>query len=272
MSGQLSLVPAIDPDDVIAQARAEYKPISAWCLFSGGHDSTVLAHRCRDQYDGLCFIDTGTALPGVVEFVEEFAASLGKPLRIMQAGDAWRKLVLELGGFPGPAGHGRAYTRLKERQIRALVKREKVGKHPHSSVMLLTGKRRAESARRAKTTLGIDKRGGQLFVNPLIDWTAEDMRAYRAKHQLGESDPTSLIHRSGECNCGAFAEPGEREMLQSLWPGWFDTTIGSLEREAKAAGVKACVWGQRPAGEEPSESGPLCSSCEFRLFELGEAA
>jgi 3'-phosphoadenosine 5'-phosphosulfate sulfotransferase (PAPS reductase)/FAD synthetase len=104
---------------------------------------------------------------------------------------------------------------------------------------------------------------GQLYVNPLIDWTDEDMRCYRAEHKLPESDAAALLHRSGECNCGSFAKPGEREMLRSLAPRWFEATIGRLEREAKAAGIAACRWGQRPAAPS-TESGPLCSTCEWR--------
>jgi hypothetical protein len=41
----------------------------------------VLAHRCREQYDGLAFIDTGTAVPGVAKFAHDFARWVNKPLR-----------------------------------------------------------------------------------------------------------------------------------------------------------------------------------------------
>jgi 3'-phosphoadenosine 5'-phosphosulfate sulfotransferase (PAPS reductase)/FAD synthetase len=61
-------------------------------LFSGGNDSTVLAHRCRAHYDGLAFIDTGTAVPGVAEFVREYAHWLDKPLRVLRAGNAYRRI------------------------------------------------------------------------------------------------------------------------------------------------------------------------------------
>lgn len=140
--------------------------------------------------------------------------------------------------------------------------------------MLLTGKRRAESARRLKTTKGIESKGGQLYVNPLIDWTAHDMREYRTTHALPESDATALGHRSMECCCGAFAEPGEREMLRSLWPDWFERVIGSLEREAEAAGIPACKWGERPPGLTPSDipaAGALCTSCEHKQLAWMEA-
>lgn len=280
---QLSVLPKIHPHDLIGQAREQHRPVASWCMFSGGNDSAVLADVCRNHYEALCFIDTGTAVPGVIEHVQAFAEWLRKPLTIMQAGTAFRDMVLggqvqkdgtirEPLGFPGPAQHGRAYTRLKERQIEALVRRSKVGHSRRSCVMLLTGKRRAESARRAKTTAGIERRGGQLYVNPLIDWTAYDMRehlAYMRAHGAPQSDAAALLHRSGECCCGAFAEPGEREMLQSLWPDWFEKTIGSLEREAANRGIPHCRWGERPAGATADEAGPMCSSCEWRQEALG---
>jgi asparagine synthetase B (glutamine-hydrolysing) len=62
-----------DPDKLIARAVGEHRPVAVWCLFSGGNDSTVLAHRCREHYQGLAFVDTGTAVPGVAEFVREYA-------------------------------------------------------------------------------------------------------------------------------------------------------------------------------------------------------
>jgi 3'-phosphoadenosine 5'-phosphosulfate sulfotransferase (PAPS reductase)/FAD synthetase len=272
VSEQLSVLPKQEPESVISGARELFSPIASFCLFSGGNDSTVLAHRCRDAYQALMHIDTGTAVPGVREFVESYAKWLGKPLLVYEAGDAFRDLVLEQGGFPGPAGHGRAYTRLKERQIEALVRDFKTGFPRTAKVMLLTGKRRAESARRAKTTAGVEARGGQLFVNPLIDWTTYDMRAYRREHNLPESNVAALLHRSGECNCGAFAEEGEREMLRALWPEWFVETIGALEQEAQAAGVPACRWGERPPSDEAVDAGPLCSSCEWRQLGIEDAA
>jgi 3'-phosphoadenosine 5'-phosphosulfate sulfotransferase (PAPS reductase)/FAD synthetase len=295
--GTIRLIPGENADDLIACAAAEHKPVATLCLFSGGGDSAVLAHRCRDAYEALVFIDTGTAVPGVREHVERFAAWLNKPLRVYDSGDAFRRMVLgdacpscrgrgsfigDLGvlhdcprcagtgwirfGFPGPAQHGRAYTRLKERQIERCLRDTKARHRRSSRVLFLTGVRRAESARRAARH-PITRRFSAVFVNPLIDWTDAEMRAYRSEHALPESDVAALIHRSGECNCGSFAAPGEREMLASLWPTWFEHTIASLEREAEAAGIPACRWGERPPSAEPvGEVGPMCSDCEMRLF------
>jgi 3'-phosphoadenosine 5'-phosphosulfate sulfotransferase (PAPS reductase)/FAD synthetase len=279
---------------VIAKARDLYAPIATWCLFSGGNDSTVLAHRCRDAYDGLAFIDTGTAADGVVDFVHEFAAWIGKPLRVMSAGDAYERMVLggnvltrgahagevEDGhGFPGKGQHGKAYTRLKERQIEALLKETKIGKPRNARVLFLSGIRRAESLRRAKRQ-SITKKRAAVFANPLIDWTNDDMRAYRREHAIPESDAAALLHRSGECNCGAFADAeSERAMLKGCAPVLM-ARIEALEARAEAQGVKWCRWGGydlagNQAAGDADEGGELCSSCAFRepsLFDLGAVA
>ena len=55
------------------------------------------------------------------------------------------------------------------------------------------------------------------------------MRRYRGELELPQSDVAALMHRSGECNCGSYANPDEREMLASLWPRWFERTIRAVE-------------------------------------------
>ena len=52
-----------EPVGLIEEAKERWTPIKTFCLFSGGGDSGVLAHRCRDHYDALFYIDTGTAIP-----------------------------------------------------------------------------------------------------------------------------------------------------------------------------------------------------------------
>ena len=158
---QLCLTPAADPDRLITEAKLRWSPIRTYCLFSGGSDSTALAHRCHPHYDALCYVDTGTAAeegpggPSVLAHVQAVAAWLEKPLVVIAAGDAYRKMVLggqlirrgslagtpERGhGFPGPGQHGKAYSRLKERQLEELVRRAKRG-HPR-------GRERAVAQRR----------------------------------------------------------------------------------------------------------------------------
>jgi len=237
---------------------------------------------CRDHYDGLAFIDTGTAVPGVAEFVHDFARWIDKPLRVLDAGDAYRKLVLggtvrgnrtvEPGlGFPGPAMHGRAYVALKERQLRRLLRESKVGHSRRARVLFLSGIRRSESRRRSQRE-PIDRlrNSSAVFVNPLLNWTDLDMLRYRRTNDLPESDAAALMHRSGECNFGAFASAArERAMLRSLYPEFF-AGIEALEAEAEAAGLRWCRWGGydrtglRATDRATQAPGLLCESCDSR--------
>lgn len=267
-----------EPETVVQDALDRYGPFKeVVCLFSGGNDSLVTAHRCADYFDTLIFVDTGTAVPGVREFVEKAAEWLDKPLRIYEAApDEYRRIVLggddQRGvykqplGFPGPMQHTRCYVNLKERAISRMLKEVK-GDDRKARVLALTGIRRAESARRSQRE-DITKRGSLVFCNPLIDWTGRDMLTYRTQNELIESDVAALLHRSGECNCGAFAAPGEREELKSLWPEWFDATIGTLEREAEAAGLPCHKWGSGRDLLKQEAAGPMCSDCELR-FDIG---
>ena len=173
-------------------------------------------------------------------------------------------------GFPGPGAHGRAYSRLKERQIMALLRESKQGHPRRARVLFLSGIRRAESRRRSKRE-AISRLPGKasVFASPLIDWTGEDMRRYRSEHGIPESPAAALLHRSGECNCGAMSSADERGMLQALYPDWF-AGIEDLEAEAQAAGVRWCRWGgydihgNRAGKITRREAGMLCESCESR--------
>jgi 3'-phosphoadenosine 5'-phosphosulfate sulfotransferase (PAPS reductase)/FAD synthetase len=316
---QLGLLGGEDPDALVRRARRRWGPIATYCLFSGGDDSTVLAHRCAEHYETLVFIDTGIAIPGVETFVREYAEWLGKELIVKRSGDAYRTLVLgderwwrryrvegkglslegfrardrarhgqsegsvratgyRLGyypwGFPGIGGHGKAYARLKERRLEELIAQAKEG-HPRSAaVMLLSGVRRAESARRSRYQ-PLTERGAGKYVNPLIDWSAAQMARYRAEQGLPRSDVAALLHRSGECNCAARGSWWEeRALIAALWPAWFARTIEALEAEAEELGIRWCRWGgfdlqgNRAGAEGPEEPGPLCASCVSEQIAL----
>lgn len=279
---QLRLLAALEPEQVVAEAENEYGPfLTRFCLVSGGKDSSVTAHRSRDLYDELAFIDTGTALPGVREHVEEFAAWIGKPLRIYTTPRSeYDRLVLgsdtprstgtpDVGaGFPGPAIHGSCYTRLKERQLESLQRDLKVDAPRSARVLYLTGLRRAESQRR-RSRPALSKKAGRVFANPLIDWTDEQVLVYHREAKIPVSDVSALLHRSGECNCGAFAMPGERALLQALFPEWFADRIAPLEQAAEAAGFgDLAVWGHGINADQRRRSGAvgeLCHDCQLRF-------
>jgi len=261
-----------DEFGIMVRATEEHQPVKSFVLFSGGNDSTVLAHwAAKNRYaDALVHIDTGTALPGVREFVERFATFVDLPLLVYEAGNEYERMVLGEGdrqgprkahGFPGPASHRFAYVRLKERQIARLIRDHKEKRTDR--IMLLTGVRRAESVRRMGTTKAINREGAAVWVAPLIDWTNEEMRYYREVWSLPQSDVAALMHRSGECNCGCFAAPGERQDIATFYPE-FDRWLTDLERRAEAMGLEHCRWGVKPDGEA-APAGPMCSDCQLRM-------
>jgi 3'-phosphoadenosine 5'-phosphosulfate sulfotransferase (PAPS reductase)/FAD synthetase len=305
-----------DPVALVEEAKERWRPIKTYCLFSGGNDSAVLAHRCREHYDALFYIDTGTAVPsttepeivGVEDHVRSYARWLGKPLEIRRSGDAYRTMVLgdelwwrryriraarerrpfsieqmiaedrragrvssrDYGqapyGFPGKGQHGKAYSRLKERRIEELLRQTKQGHPRRSAVLFLSGIRRAESRRRAKRE-PFTERGSAKFCNPLIDWTATEVAEHRRRFELPVSDVAALLHRSGECNCGAFARAEEeRKTMRAFWPQWWAETIESLETEAEARGIRWCRWGGydlngNQAAGSGAGAGLLCANC-----------
>lgn len=299
MSEQLRLLPGLDPDALIAEAKERWDPIKTFCMFSGGNDSTAVAYRCRDHYDELFFIDTGTGVDegdgglSVISHVQTVAAELGKPLTIGHAGDAYENMVLGGGhiisrgrlkgepdpgiGFPGPGMHGRAYNRLKERQIEDLKRSVKQGHHRNANVLMISGVRRDESAQRSKR-LPLTETGSTKYVNPLIDWTRYDLLRYRQENGLPESDVAALAHMSGECLCGAFHKAGtEREMWSSLFPKTFGR-IEALERKAEAQGFRFCRWGgfdlEGNLSTEVSaeETGVACTDCTMEMALQEQAA
>jgi hypothetical protein len=176
--------------------------------------------------------------------------TLAEAARIMREADAERVLAKivevpsgcwEWQGARQPEGYGRVRRYGETRQAHRVVYELLVGPIPDG--------------------LTLDH-----LANPLIDWTNEDCRLYAAEHEIPESPVAALLHKSGECNCGSFAAPGEREMLQALWPDWFENTIASLEREAEAAGIPACRWGERP-GVPGFNPGALCTDCQLQFDE-----
>jgi 3'-phosphoadenosine 5'-phosphosulfate sulfotransferase (PAPS reductase)/FAD synthetase len=333
----MRLIPGLSPEHLISEAKERWQPIKTFCLFSGGNDSGVLAHRCREHYDALFYIDTGIALPtmtagrdgdvflGTEDFARQYAEWVGKPLVIRRSSDAYETMVLgserwweryraegsglsheqfqardeatygqkegrvratgfDLGlypwGFPGIGGHPKARGRLKERRVEELLAQTKEG-HPRSSaVLFLSGIRRAESKNRSAYEPLSERRSAK-FVNPLIDWTNAEMLRYRAEHGVPESDVANLLHRSGECNCAAKGSWWkERDLIRAFWPEWFAGKIESLEEEAKARGIRWCIWGGfdlegNRAGdgneERPGQPDPICAECE-PSFDLGVAA
>lgn len=262
----------------IEDALNAHDPVMAFALVSGGNDSSVLldvaAKWWQDNRPPVrligVHINTGTGVPETSRFATSLIGEYRLPCEEMHPPTPFRDLVLGKdptfpAGFPGPGSHFLIYSRLKDRCVEQLLRNHRTRRGQR--FILLTGIRNAESRRRMGYGVAVDRRGGQVWVNPLLEWSNADMGRYRQLFDLPVNEVATHLHMSGECLCGAFAAPGELDMIAMFYPE-VAAGLRALEDEARALGIPACKWGQRPPGSKASASGPLCQSCDARLFDL----
>lgn len=242
-------------------------------LFSGGNDSTVLAHLFRNTATHAAHAHTGVGIEQTRQYVRDTCEAWGLPLlerRAPRVEDSYRTLVLER-GFPGPGAHSKMFQRLKERALEQV--RREIVTHPYRErVIFLAGRRRTESDRR-NSVPEMERQGSTVWISPLINWTKPDMNSYRLLHRTVPVNLVAdLIHMSGECLCGAFAHHGEREEISEWYPDAFDD-IAELEkliadRDDIPEHRKSWGWSGDPRllamSKEKPKSGRLCQSCDTR--------
>lgn len=242
-------------------------------LFSGGNDSTTLCHVMLDRITHLAHANTTIGIEQTRQFVRDTAAAWSKPLlefKPPRESDHYRNLVLEH-GFPGPGHHYKMYQRLKERSLIQVKKTILEGRGRSARVVFLAGRRRTESARRA-TIPAAERENAVVWVSPMVNWTKLDLNTYRLMQgNVPVNEVTELIHMSGECLCGSFAHKGELAEIAQWFPDVAEQ-IRELEAElCHRSDIpderKTWGWATNYTGT-PSESGPMCSSCDWRYHQF----
>ncbi|GHG37707.1 hypothetical protein GCM10017784_35190 [Deinococcus indicus] len=233
---------------LIMQAVEEHQPTRIFAMFSGGNDSVAVLDIARrhPQFTAAVYIDTGIALPEAEPRAREICERLNVPLIVYRALENTRadgtadpqdydQLVLER-GFPGPTphGHGKMFNRLKQRQFGRLVR-----DHPNGRIMLISGSRRSESARRARNVRPVTREGRTVWVAPIWDWSGAQRDAYLAQMDLPRNPFSPLIGVSGDCLCGAYAKPGQLAAIEEHYP-CVGQRLRDLERRTAEAGFP---WG-----------------------------
>lgn len=254
--------------DAIATHLGDKHELVASCvLFSGGNDSSVLMDLMSRLNIATHAIHANTTIgiEGTREFVRSRCRELGIPLLEETPPVSYADLVREQ-GFPGPAMHFKMYQRLKERGLRQ-ARRKLVHNPRRQRVLFIAGRRRAESARRSDIPEN-ERIGSTIWASPLADWTRDDLNAYREAYSVPRNPVADNLGMSGECLCGSFAEVGELDRIRALHPE-VAAEIEALELELVVAGKvpeEKCMWGWGAyrGDEAPSQTGPLCSSCDFR--------
>lgn len=235
-----------------------YKPRAVFGLFSGGHDSFSSCYiaSLASMFSGVVHINTGIGIEETRNFVRRTCSNRNWKLLEYNAKENtnakgepdpqdYEAIVLKA-GFPGPFAHRFMYARLKQRQIQKLERDFSATRD--CRILLVSGCRKEESDRRMGTTLEVQLEERRIWVAPIHDWTKLDTSRL-LEHANQERNPiVDLIHKSGECLCGAFAKKGELEELK-LWPQTRPTydRIIELQKKVRAAGFP---WGWEDAPPE----------------------
>lgn len=256
-------------DDAIETHLEGRELVGRVVLYSGGNDSTALTHLFRQVATHAAHANTTIGIERTRQFVRDTCTLWNLPLIEKQPPQSYRDLVLEVGAFPGPAMHFKMYQRLKERSLRQ-VRRELVTNGRSQRVLFIAGRRRAESARRSDVPAH-ERVDSVIWVSPLVDWEKADLAEYRATFGVPENPVAKALGMSGECLCGAFAEPGEYERIAAVDSDAAEEIL-AIEHALHERGHSGprCQWGwgayrADPDGQ-PSKTGPLCSSCDARFF------
>lgn len=245
--------------------------VNARCvLFSGGDDSTVLAHLFRNYASHAIHANTGIGIEETRQFVRDTCKEWDLPLIEEYAGDWYERWVIEH-GFPGPGMHEMVYQRLKERALDAAKRKlDRVHRSRTNRVMYIAGRRREESTRRAGILLH-EMDGATLWVSPFAIWTKADLATYRRVYDCPRNMVSVNIHMSGECLCGCYAHEGELDEIGFFYPHVVEY-IRHLEHRVVAAGrapADRCQWGKPRPDEIDTSEGRACGNCAGRAVVAG---
>ena len=100
----------------------------------------------------------------------------------------------------------------------------------------------------------MQREGARVWVAPIINWSEEQKVVYQTDNRIPRNPVKPYLGISGECLCGAFAKPGEREKIEKHYPQAF-AEIVECERVA-ALNCQPCAWGKRPPKKQN-----LCQNC-----------
>jgi 3'-phosphoadenosine 5'-phosphosulfate sulfotransferase (PAPS reductase)/FAD synthetase len=267
--GQVSSATHSESATPLEQAIDEYAPSHVFALFSGGHDSlcsTALAAK-HPAFTAAVHINTGIGIEETREFVRGTCSERGWALiEMWPDGKTYRDLIAEKGMPNGPKSHNTMYYWLKQRQVRRLVREHKQSRN--GRIALVTGIRISESVRRmgAGISVPIRREGAQLWVNPILDWTKTDCNSFMEREGLTRNPVVDLLHRSGECLCGALAHRSELAEIE----GWYPKAaaeIHAYEQLATEHGHLEDRWATRRTvhREQMRFDHPLCVGCETRV-------
>jgi 3'-phosphoadenosine 5'-phosphosulfate sulfotransferase (PAPS reductase)/FAD synthetase len=244
----------------------EYHPSHVFALFSGGHDSLVSTYITAQhpRFSGVIHCNTGIGIEQTHQFVRDTCAAHSWPLiERTPPRVSYEEICLSMGMPGGPKKHQITYHRLKNEAIKDIVAEHKISRHDR--IVLSTGIRKQESNRRMLLHPDAMRReGARVWVNPILDWTALDVGRAIEQWGLQRNRVVDLLHRSGECLCGALARPEEIDEIRYWFPE-VARRIHTLERQCDQLGLPN-RWGSHFSHLRDARQAwlPLCQDCETR--------
>jgi len=180
--------------------------------FSGGKDSLVVLHQIiqSDPDIPVVFVDTTLTLPENLEYVKWLADEWGLNLHIYRPRrDFW--YWLERKRIWPQKNRRWCFTKLKEEPF-------KRARRDLGLVGFITGLRREESHwRKSWQRKTWNRRMRYWLVNPIIDWSKQDVEAYIKKHNL-PVNPCYRLYGAANCWYCPFARKSEVLRLAEIHP------------------------------------------------------
>lgn len=170
------LFAGVSPRDLITYTLKELAPGRTAVVSSFGADSAVLLHMVARIAPAtpVIFLDTGKHFPETLAFRDRLTESLGLTDVRSVAPDPRRLRALDSRGDL----HAKAAD-----LCCALRKEEPLARALEGFDVWLSGRRRHQTASRQAMAV-VERDGRRLKVNPLAEWDAGDVSAYRTIHEL----------------------------------------------------------------------------------------
>ena len=227
--------------EIFRKALEKYSPSSVWALFSGGSDSLAVTHLTSQLYPNfrVAHINTGIGIKATRDFVIETCNKRNWPLTVFKTPEQYQDLIAAY-GFPGPQLHRKMYNRLKDRCIEELIRENKT--EYRDRILLITGIRQNESKKRMGYTNPINRRGCQVWVNAIFDWSTEQRDKYILDNGLETNPVCKILGYSGECLCGAYAVDKNGQTERHLIDTFFPDEAAELRRLEEIAVANGHFW------------------------------
>lgn len=258
---------------ILQTAYETYNPSAIIACFSGGYDSMVATHIVEDRFPDVVVasIDTGLTADGWPDYIQSVADRFNWNLKFWHGDlDGWSQRTKEYGFAFNADQHKSNFYYLKQKAIRQMVQDYK--QHNHDRIMLISGVRRAESPRRASAP-EIERKGCGVYVNPLVNWSDEDIIRYRLEHGLPDNPFYEVFKNSGDCLCN-WGQHIPLEVLQEHAPKCHahikpvhDSTMNTHGYGYNQSPSQSWILekaGQLPLFDLPDDTPNLCDGCTLK--------